>query len=361
MTETPAEAEMPPPAAGATTLRLLRWFDATKRDLPWRRTRDAYRIWVSEVMLQQTRVTTVLPYYRRFLRRFPDVEALAKAEIDEVLALWSGLGYYRRARQLHAAARVVVESGGELPDSAAALARLPGIGPYTAAAVASIAFGECEPVLDGNVVRLMARYRAEEGDPRLSATRRRLLEAARELLHPNRPGDSNQALMELGATVCRPRRPLCGECPLQPGCAAVATGAQEAYPRRGRPRETEREKRIAALVLHGDGRVLLFKRPEDSELLAGTWELPSVPWAADRGSEAALSKAYGGRWRLRESRGWVRHGITFRRLEVELREAERLGDEAVAEGPEAAWVEPEGLGDLPVSALVVKLLEQRAV
>lgn len=190
----------------STPARLLAWYDRIRRDLPWRRTRDPWAIWVSEVMLQQTRVETAIPYFERFLIRFPDPAALAAAPIEEVLAQWSGLGYYRRARQLHGAAREVVERGG-LPRSSAELERLPGIGPYTAAAIASIAFGEPVPVLDGNVVRVAARLSAEPEDPSRAAARGRLLAVAATLLEISRPGDSNQALMELGATVCLPKSP----------------------------------------------------------------------------------------------------------------------------------------------------------
>ena len=188
-------------------IELLRWYDARRRELPWRRTREPYRIWVSEVMLQQTRAETVIPYYKHFLQRFPTIAALAAAETEEVLSLWSGLGYYRRARQLHRAARMLVEEGGEIPRSVDALRRLPGVGPYTAAAVASIAFGVAVPALDGNVVRVLARRQALAGNPRSAEVRRQLESAAARLLAPQRPGDSNQALMDLGATVCKATQP----------------------------------------------------------------------------------------------------------------------------------------------------------
>src|SRR3954464_8573355 len=303
---------------------LLTWFDQHRRDLPWRRTSDPYKIWLSEVMLQQTRVETVLPFYNRFLERFPTVEDLARAEVEEVLALWSGLGYYRRARQLHAAAREIAEAG-SFPSTVEGLLALPGIGAYTAAAVASIAFGVATPVMDGNVERVLSRCLALEADPKSSAARGQLLAAAAELLDLSRPGDSNQALMELGATLCSPRRPKCLLCPLRPGCRAAREGDPESYPAARAKREGEHH-RLAVAVVEKEGGVLLFRRPEDSVLLAGTWELPwvtvevnGVPEA--EAPEAALAARYGGRWTLGPRTAGVRHGITYRDLEVDVHPA----------------------------------------
>ncbi|HEX5757593.1 MAG TPA: A/G-specific adenine glycosylase, partial [Thermoanaerobaculia bacterium] len=237
---------------------LLAWYDRVRRDLPWRRTRDPYRVWISEVMLQQTRVEVVLPYYDRFLAEFPTVEALAAAPEAEVLAAWSGLGYYRRARQLHAAARRVVERGG-FPDTPGGWRELPGVGDYTAAAVGSIVYGLPLPVLDGNVERLMARYLALAADPKSAAARRQLRAAAAALVDPERPGDSNQALMEVGATVCTPRRPRCPDCPLLPGCRAAAEGRPERYPPR-RARRAREGRRLVVAVVEWRGQVLLVRR-----------------------------------------------------------------------------------------------------
>jgi A/G-specific adenine glycosylase len=337
-----------PPAA-----ELLAWFDRHRRDLPWRRTRDPYRIWLSEVMLQQTRVETVLPYYERFLARFPAVADLAAAAIDEVLALWSGLGYYRRARQLHAAARRIVELGG-LPRTAAGWRELPGVGAYTAAAVASIAFGEAVPVMDGNVERVVSRLLAAPEDPHGSAARRRLLATAGELLDPARPGDGNQALMELGATLCTPRRPRCLLCPLRGACRAAAEGDPERYPTARPRRERERLRLVAAVV--GEGSVLLVRRPEGSSLLAGTWELPWVEAAGRRSAAAELAARYGGTWTLGPRVARVRHSITFRDLDVAVHRAELAGGGEVAEGFEAGWFDGEGRAGLPLSSLVGKVL-----
>jgi A/G-specific adenine glycosylase len=338
---------------------LLSWFDQHRRDLPWRRTSDPYKIWLSEVMLQQTRVETVLPFYNRFLERFPTVEDLARAEVEEVLTLWSGLGYYRRARQLHAAARRIAEIG-EFPSTVEGLLALPGIGAYTAAAVASIAFGVAAPVLDGNVERVLSRCLALEEDPRSGPARRELLAAAAELLDPRRPGDSNQALMELGATLCSPRRPRCLLCPLRPGCRASLEGDPERYPIPKVKREGERHRLLVAVVENGEG-VLLFRRPEDSTLLAGTWELPWVTLEVDgvpqNGSpEAALASRYGGRWSLGEKAGRVKHGITYRDLEIDVHRAGLAWGGELREGTAAGWFDEAGRANLPLSSLVGKVL-----
>jgi len=341
---------------------LLDWFDRHRRDLPWRRKRDPYGIWLSEVMLQQTRVEVVLPYYERFLDRFPTVETLAAAPLDDVLALWSGLGYYRRARQLHAAAQQIAASGAGFPRTLDGLLALPGIGGYTAAAVASIAFGVVAPVLDGNVERVLTRWLALEGDPKGSATRRRLLAAAEEFLDPARPGDSNQALMELGATLCVPRRPKCLLCPIVSGCRAAAAGNPERYPEARVKREAEKRRMVVAVV-EGDSGVLLFRRPDDSPLLAGTWELP---WVEDVAGEpaAALAARYGGGWRLGPQVAEVRHGITFRDLTVAVHRAELASGkrQEVREGmPDelaAGWFDAAGRAGLPLSSLVGKVLKK---
>jgi A/G-specific adenine glycosylase len=253
---------------------LLAYFDQVRRELPWRETSDPYRILVSEVMLQQTRVETVVPYYRRWMERFPDAETLAGAEADEVLGLWEGLGYYSRARNLHRAVReVVARYGGELPSDPAALRELPGVGAYTAGAVASMAFGKAVPAVDGNVRRVLARL-LDEPAPSAAA-----LEGwAGALVDPDRPGDFNQALMELGALVCTPRSPGCGSCPVEEWCGARAAGTQEDRPAR-KPKKMAPlvHEAVAVLVRTGAAgeEVLLRKRPEEG-LLAGLWELPGI-------------------------------------------------------------------------------------
>src|SRR5436190_8369807 len=252
-------------ASYVVTGELLAWYDVEKRSLPWRGSRDPYAILVSEVMLQQTQVAVVREPFARFMARFPTVEELARAPAEAVLASWSGHGYYRRARNLHAAARAIVAAGG-FPRSLVGLRALPGIGDYTAAAVGSIAFDLVEPVLDGNVLRVLARLGAVDDDTGRAAVRERLRAVGRGLVDPARPGDSNQALMELGATVCTPQKPACPVCPLRSRCAASAAGEPERYPAPRARRATERHALVAALV-ERRGRYLFMRRAEDSALL----------------------------------------------------------------------------------------------
>ena len=335
--------------------RLLHWYEGNRRDLPWRRTQDPYAILVAEIMLQQTRVETVLPYYERFLNRFATVQELSSAAVEEVLSLWSGLGYYRRARLLHQAARRIVAAGGEVPQNINELERLPGVGSYTAAAVGSIAFGHGEPAVDGNVERVITRLFRIAGDPKRLPARKRVRAVARELLDPDRPGDSNQALMELGARVCRPRNPVCVICPLAQHCRALLEGSPEEFPHKGRSPETVRLRRQIAVVRDG-AKVLLFRRPDDSGLLAGMWELPWID-GDDRGaSEESFRNRYGGRWRVGKECGRVRHAVTHHLFDVGVREASVEVEKLVGEGSEAGWFDPAELSRLPVSSLVRKAL-----
>lgn len=255
--------------------RLLAWFDAHRRNLPWRRTSDPYRIWVSEIMLQQTQVDRVIGYYERFVAAFPTVEALAEAPVDDVLRLWEGLGYYSRARNLHAAARVIVEEhGGEFPRSPEAIRALPGIGEYTAGALLSIAFDIPAPAVDANVIRVLARLFAVEGEVSKGAGRRRIRQLAAEVVPDERPGDFNQALMELGALLCIPGRPGCLICPLNEVCVAKSRGLQDTIP----PPKSQAVSEVAAVagvVRDADGRVLVARRPADGQW-GGLWEFPNT-------------------------------------------------------------------------------------
>jgi A/G-specific adenine glycosylase len=252
--------------------RLLGWYGKYKRDLPWRRSRDAYRVWISEIMLQQTRVAAVIPYYERFLERFPGVSALASAPEQELLAAWAGLGYYSRARNLQRAAQKIEELGG-IPREYSALRSLPGIGDYTAAAIASIAFDLPHAVLDGNVLRVLSRLTGERGNVESVRVRNRLREVAEQVLDPKRTGEFNQALMELGALVCLPKQPQCRKCPVARHCLALELGAQNELPVKSiRPGLRRVEKEL--LVIERSGKILIWQRSQENGRLAGFWELP---------------------------------------------------------------------------------------
>lgn len=278
MPECPAEHAVTSQPVARIQEALLAWYRASRRDLPWRRTRDPYRIWLSEVMLQQTQVDTVLGYYERFLARFPTLRALAEAEPEEVLEAWAGLGYYRRARHLHAAARRVVELyQGEVPREPKQFASLPGVGPYTAAAVLSIAFGQPLAAVDGNVTRVVARLAGIAEPVDRTPGRRRIEAAAARLLAKDAPGDWNQAVMELGARVCRPGAPHCDACPVRAWCRAAADGTAALLPvAAGRTQVRTVERLMAAVEV--DGRVVLVRRQADG-LLGGLWDLPALEGA----------------------------------------------------------------------------------
>lgn len=277
--------------------QLLTWWDSGHADLPWRTSHDPYRVWVAEIMLQQTQIATVVPYYERWLERFPTVEALAAAPLDEVLKQWEGLGYYSRARNMHAAAQAVVaEWNGRFPSTAAQLQTLKGIGRYTAGAIASIAFGEPVPVLDGNVIRVLSRLTDLPDDVTQTATQKRLWELAADLVPPERPGDYNQALMELGQTVCLPQKPLCLLCPLAAGCLARQRGTQLERPVRP-PRQRTPHYDVVAGIIWQDGmgigeRFLIAQRPLDG-LLGGLWEFPGGKQEAGESLPAALRREIG--------------------------------------------------------------------
>ncbi|MCG3126180.1 MAG: Adenine DNA glycosylase [Phycisphaerae bacterium] len=298
--------------------RLLAWYDASRRDLPWRRDPpDPYHIWVSEVMLQQTQVATVVPYWRRFVRRFPDVQSLAAAPIEEVLRAWGGLGYYRRAHQLHAAARELAARGGTFPRDVPALERLPGIGRYTAGAIASIAFGRRAALVDGNVARVLSRAfhpLSGAGDAEQRADCWRIAE---RLVPAERPGDFNQALMELGATCCTPAAPRCADCPLRRSCAARRAGVQDRVPP-ARRRLAASTVEVVALVALRRGEVLLERRPAGG-LWAGLWDVPSEVAAgasADevRGALERLASRVGVAPSACRPVGEIRRTLTHRRL-----------------------------------------------
>jgi A/G-specific adenine glycosylase len=306
---------------------LLAFFDASARDLPWRRSGDPYAIWISEVMAQQTRLDTVIPYWERWLQRFPDVGALADAPLDDVLKEWEGLGYYSRARNLHAAARLIAERhGGALPGHYEALRALPGIGDYTAGAVSSIAFGVRAPVVDGNVRRVLARLL---DDP--APAPRRLREVAASLVPGERPGDFNQALMELGSLVCTPRSPQCDSCPVAAHCAARAAGTQLDRPCTERKQPTPAYDVATVIIRARDGTVLITRRP-GTGLLAGLWGFPGrelQPGEAAAPAAAGLATALLPGVELGEPRriGSIRHAFSHRREIYDCHVVEARGDE----------------------------------
>ena len=265
---------------------LLAWYRVNRRDLPWRRGRDPYRIWLAEIMLQQTRIAAVLPYYERFLARFPTVRELARARESEVLKYWAGLGYYSRARNLHRAAKQIVAAhNAQFPSTLAYALALPGIGHYTAAAILSIAFDVPLAALDGNVARVLARLFAIRGDLRAPQKWKRLAGAAQQLLAPQSPGDWNQALMELGETICTPRSPQCARCPISRQCKAHALGLEDKLPAARRKRAPTRMRIAAAILLDPRGRTLLTKTPgaHDSTLFSRLWQFPAVALASKNG------------------------------------------------------------------------------
>jgi A/G-specific adenine glycosylase len=319
---------------GRLQRRLRSWFRRRQRDLPWRRDRDPYRIWVSEVMLQQTQVATVIPYFERFLRTFPTIAALAAADEQEVLRLWEGLGYYRRARDLHRTARVLAsEHGGRFPDDPALLRGLPGLGRYTANAVLSQAFDARLPILEANSQRVLSRLFGRAEDPRQGPARAWLWQAAEELL-PGRPGarrasgagEFNQALMELGALVCTPAAPRCDACPLAARCVARQQGLQEVIPARTPPPAVTLVEEAAVVVRRGD-RVLLAQRPEGGRW-AGMWEFPHGPLEEGESHDAAARRLGPALTGMELAAGpeilTVRHGITRYRVTLVCFEAEHV-------------------------------------
>ena len=337
----PSRTEPPAPRAG----ELLAWYDRHRRDLPWRvkvgESADPYRVWLSEIMLQQTTVGAVRPYYMRFLELFPSVEALAQAPGEVVMGAWAGLGYYSRARNLHACAKAVAGRGG-FPGTEAELRALPGIGPYTAGAIAAIAFGRRAAAVDGNVERVVSRLYLIETP--LPAAKTEIQARTLDLVPEDRPGDFAQALMDLGATICTPRRPACALCPWMEPCRARAAGLQETLPRKMPKREGELRRGAAFVALRRDGAVLLRTRPPKG-LLGGMAEVPTSEWRADYDvAKAMLDAPLEARWRRLP--GFVRHVFTHFPLELAVQVAKVAADTAPPEG--MRWVPP---GDLAGEAL----------
>jgi A/G-specific adenine glycosylase len=348
--------------SGAFRRRLLAWFDRHKRDLPWRRNRDPYHIWVSEVMLQQTTVAAVVPYFERFLAAFPTVADLANADEQAVLRLWEGLGYYRRARHLHQAARRLVEDhGGTLLDDPVVWSGLPGVGRYILGAVLSQAFDRRLPIVEANSLRVICRLFGFTGDPQTGAGRKWIWSKAAELLPSKRVGDFNQALMELGALVCASTIPQCDICPISAKCVARAEGMQIEIPRKAaRPTVTEVDE--LALVIRRGPRVLLVQRPSSASRWAGLWEFPHGELKPGETHEAAAERLIGPLTGLALEIGpelmTVRHGVTRFRITLTCLEAGYVGGNFGSEFYcHGLWLRPAELADYPVSAPQRKLAQ----
>ncbi len=338
---------------GALADALLVWYARHRRRLPWRaepgETPDPYKVWVSEIMLQQTTVGVVEGYFRRFMARWPTLESLARADLDEVLHAWQGLGYYARARNLHKCARLLVsEHGGALPEGEKALRTLPGIGRYTAAAIAAIAQGRPATVVDGNVERVVARLRAVQTP--LPGARTLLHTLAAELSPEASPGDYAQALMDLGAGICTPKKPACALCPWQAACEGRKQGIAESLPRRTPRRARPLRHGTAFWLVRPDGAVLLRRRPEKG-VLGGMIELPSTPWREAPWAEAEARRHAPEALRWRSLDGVVRHGFTH--FEIELR---LMAGEAPAGAVEGLWCAPARFSDHALPTLTRKAI-----
>jgi A/G-specific adenine glycosylase len=343
------------PVAREIARLLLEWYDRHARGLPWRDEPTPYRVWVSEIMLQQTRVETVVPYFERWMERFPTLAALAAATEQEVLRAWEGLGYYSRARNLHRAARQVMETcAGQLPAERARLEALPGIGRYTAGAIASIAFGQAEPALDANIRRVLARVYDVSAPARSPEGERRLWDLARLSLQPDRPGDFNQALMDLGSSICTPRAPACLICPIARFCQARLLGVQEERPvleaRRATPHHT-----VTAAVIHRDGQVLIARRPS-AGLLGGLWEFPGGKVEPGEelpdGLQREIREELGVSVRVGEPFGVYRHGYTHFKVTLHAFCCQLMeGEPQPLQASELRWVTPGQLGEFPMGKI----------
>lgn len=334
--------------------RLLSWYREYRRALPWRATTDPYRIWLSEVMLQQTQVATVVPYYERFLTRFPDISALARASEQEVLKVWENLGYYTRARQLHRAAVFIMDQyGGQIPKCYEDLVRLPGVGSYTAGAILSIAFGQAVPAIDGNVRRVLCRLFTLSAVSTDKKSYGRLSDILVPLLPPGQTGDFNQALMELGATICRPRLPLCGECPLSSECLARRYFQTEAFPTPSKKKIIPVRDAVAAMIRDGRGRVLVVQRPSPG-LLGSLWKFPGGFTEPEEVLAQALKRT------VSEETGLgvvdevflktIKHAYTHFRLCLHVFSCQAVGGKLKMTGcADHQWIHPDAFGELPFS------------
>lgn len=329
--------------------KLLQWYEKNKRDLPWRKTRDPYAVWISETMLQQTQVATVIPYYERFLKTFPTVHHLAEADLSDVLRIWEGLGYYSRARNLHKAARTIVTRfDGIIPENSEDLRTLPGIGRYTAGAILSIAFNKDAPILDGNIKRVFCRLYAIPKNPKERETEERLWSISGSLIPKGNTSSFNQGLMELGATICTPREPLCLLCPLRHPCRAKEQGNPEDFPKKVSKKEIPHVEAVSAVIIKGD-RVLLRQRPPRG-LLGGLWEFPN--WPIEEGKDLKrslkthLKKEGASTVRLDNPVGTLKHTYSHFKLTLHVYHCE-LPDGRIS----GKWVSLRDLREHPMSRL----------
>jgi A/G-specific adenine glycosylase len=356
-------SELPQGRAEEISGPLLRWFRASQRHLPWRRDGSPYAVWVSEIMLQQTQVATVVPYFERWMARFPTVETLAAASEDDVLHAWEGLGYYSRARNILRGAReVAMNHGGRIPDGVEDLLALPGVGRYTAGAIASIAYNVPAPIVDGNVMRVLSRVFALRGDPGKAPLRGRLWELAAALIPEGEARDFNPALMELGATVCTPVNPRCAACPVEAACEARRLGIQDQLPETPSRPQTTAVHMVAGLVWRGE-RVLIVQRRAVERRWAGMWQFPSSEVGEGEETEAAVRRAVWEAVGIEAQPGRrvavVRHGVTRYRITLEAYHCQAAAEEPQARGCQAwAWVLPEQLEEYALPAAHRKIARE---
>ncbi len=342
--------------------RLIEWYGKEFRDLPWRRAKYPYKIWISEIMLQQTQVKKVIPYYKKFLDRFPTVQDLANADLSAVLKVWEGMGYYARARNLHKAAKVVVkEYGGVFPSELNNVMNLPGVGPYTAAAILSIAFDQNLPVLDGNVIRVLSRLFTVDVNSKSTEGKNHLLSIANELLPPGQAGTFNQAMMELGAMVCTPKSPKCNECPLAPKCKAKQMNETSNYPLKT-PRKERPHYNIAAGIIWRGDEILVAQRPEKG-LLGGLWEFPGGKLENDETLQQAVAREIREELDVRVSVqdlvAVINHQYTHFKITLHAYHCKYLSGEPKAIGcMDWRWVKKKELDELAFPAANRRILDQ---
>lgn len=348
--------------AASMAFLLLNWYDGNQRSLPWRQTSDPYAIWISEIMLQQTQVDAVIPYYLRFLKHFPTLEDLARAPLETVLKLWENMGYYSRARHLHQAARIILESySGRLPENLKDLTALPGIGAYTAGAILSIAFGKPMPAVDGNVKRVLSRIFAMDYPLNAGSTGRLISVLAERLIPNERPGQFNQALMDLGAGLCRPGIPHCPDCPLSRHCRAYAEGRQHLLPVTGKRMTRPRKEAAAVVIRDSENRLLLIQRSQDG-FLGGLWTFPGGMISPGDIIREALEKrcreALGIVVAVTESLMTIFQAYTHFQLTLHVFQGKILpGHRDFPKPLHGRWVPPEDLGSLPFSRVEIRILK----